>query len=185
MEPTVEDGQMEVVRHALRHWGLDAERVAPAAGGATNAVYEVGTAGAARWFLRRYRRTDPVAVEREHGVIAHAAAGGVPTPQPVPAASGGSTVVHEDGSMWALFPAATGRQFDDVDVERARAAGTALARLHLALVDLDAAALGLPAPRLSWSGPDWIARLRRVLAAIDDLEHSDEVAERARERISR
>jgi Ser/Thr protein kinase RdoA (MazF antagonist) len=89
-------------------------------------------------------RKAPGWLAREHQVMRHAAAAGLPVPQPLSSA-GGSTIATLDGVDWAVFDAARGEdRYKEASVfepfetpEEAFSAGAALARLHLALRDFE------------------------------------------------
>src|SRR6185295_17679226 len=80
--------------HALlAAWSLgEVLRLAAVPGGATNRVYRVETTTGVA-FLRVYKRADRALAEREHALIAHVRAHGLPAAAPI-AARSGSTVVE-------------------------------------------------------------------------------------------
>lgn len=149
---------------AARWFGLDTGFVRPVAGGATNEVHRVVAAGGEH-YLRRYRDADRRAVDREHRLIRHVALAGVPAPQALTLADG-STSVEAAGSVWAMFAPAVGTQlpFAELTPAHTASAGAMLARLHRAGADMPHA--GFASWTLRWDGPQWQARLERVLGAI-------------------
>jgi Ser/Thr protein kinase RdoA (MazF antagonist) len=136
-------------------WGVGAIRAAalPDAGTVNRTVLLTTARG--RFALRGYRHRDRGPVDREHALIAYAAARGVPAVAPLPL-PGGGTVLERGGRCFALFPWAVGRQVARADVGAAEAAamGAALGRLHLALRGFPPAGLPRrPAPSRSSRWP--------------------------------
>jgi Ser/Thr protein kinase RdoA (MazF antagonist) len=87
------------------HWlGARVDSVVAVLGGATNLVFCVRAAGES-YYLRRYRKLQRAAVEREHALIAHCSARVVPAPLPL-AVHRSTALEAEDGTCWALFEAA-------------------------------------------------------------------------------
>jgi homoserine kinase type II len=150
---------------------LHLERVT---GGATNRVYRVETATGSA-FLRVYKRAERSLVEREHALIAHVRAQGLPAAVPIAACSG-STVVEHAGSVCALYEPAAGLQLRGADLSpgQVSAAGALLARLHRALAPLQDS--GYLHWTLSWDGPAWTQRLdvvEQALLARGSAEETD------------
>ncbi len=126
-------------------WRLEpVEDIVPTALGTMNETFVV-TTQIRRLVLRRHRRTERSLVEREHDVIGHARARGVPAPAAVPAPAGDRVVDHA-GRLYSLFRYAPGRQVarDDLTGEHARSMGYMLARVHLALEDCEFAPPPVP-----------------------------------------
>lgn len=86
--------------------------------------------------LRAYRHIHRAPVEREHTLIAYAAAHGIPAVRPVPLPTGG-TILARNQCYYALFPCAPGQQFprERLGPDALAAMGTFLAHLHTALAD--------------------------------------------------
>jgi homoserine kinase type II len=169
--PTALDSA-ELLR-VLSAWALgDVVRCADVAGGATNRVYRVESARGVT-FLRSYRRQSAELVVREHGVIAHARAAGLPAPAPIALRAGG-TVLSDTSGVYALYEAARGKQLSDAELslEHARAAGECLGRLHAALRTLPDAGYGRW--QLEWDGPAWVERLNVIERAILGTESKHE-----------
>lgn len=123
-----------------RGFGLGAVREAtPIAAGTINSNFSVETERG-RWFLRINENKAEADVAWEAELVAALAAGGVVTPPPLP---------HVDGKPYAplgrkwvsVFPWRTGRHLepDEVTTPRAADLGAALARFHLAGLELPAA----------------------------------------------
>jgi homoserine kinase type II len=107
-------------------WGVGA--VAAAAVPATGTVNRTGllTTTRGRFALRAYRLRERAPVDREHALIAYAAARGVPAVAPLPLPRpGGGTALERGGRYFALFPRAPGRQVARADLGVAEAAGAA------------------------------------------------------------
>jgi len=149
------------VRVLLEAWRLgnivQLERVL---GGATNRVYRIETARGIH-FLRVYQRADRRIAEREHALIAHVQAQGLPAAAPIATPAGG-TVVEHAGSVCALYEPARGQQLLGADLSSAQAgaAGRFLAQLHRALLPLPDT--GYVRWNLSWDGAQWRRRLDQV-----------------------
>jgi Ser/Thr protein kinase RdoA (MazF antagonist) len=101
-----------------------------------------------------YRRPDAELAKREHALIVHADAAGLPVLPPLMARHG-SSVVENAGSLAALYPAARGRQLRGAELGEveARAAGKLLGDLHRALAPLRD--VGYLHWTLSWDGAAW------------------------------
>lgn len=104
-----------------------------AASGAVNTTWLIATRRG-DVVLRCYASPDRGHVEREHTVIAFAAARGAPAVAPLPLPDG-STFLQHDSRWYALFPHAPGQQLprEQIGPTEAAAMGAALARLHRAL----------------------------------------------------
>ncbi|MDI1436272.1 homoserine kinase [Polyangium sorediatum] len=157
--------------------GLDA--------GSVNTSYELTVEGGSRVFLRIYEGASVASAEREARLLAHLAERGVPTPRPLPLASGGGSFVAEHaGKPAVVFPWIEG----DVICQRgvteahARAVGEGLARVHLA-----GASFG--EPLVTRFGPeDLAARLAGLRERTDAPEHVQQLLpalERQLDRLSR
>lgn len=130
-----------------------------------------------RLVLRGYRHRDRAPVDREHALIAYAAAQGVPAVAPLPLPGpGGGTVLERSGQFFALFPWAAGRQVARADVGEVEAAamGTALGRLHLALRGFPPA--GLSRRPGEADGRDTLARMDRLERVLRAALPTDPVA---------
>ncbi|HKU43981.1 MAG TPA: phosphotransferase, partial [Polyangiales bacterium] len=163
--------QLEPAIELAQQWfGQPIDAVRALGAGASNALFEV-SASKQRYYLRRYRRLRSDAVARQHALIRHARARGIPTPLPLDV-RGESWLQAPDGAIWAMFEAAEGAQVcKPATHQQLRAAGHMLAALHGALGD--AAADALPTLRLAWDGPSWIERLERIRARILELPAPD------------
>jgi homoserine kinase type II len=140
------------VREILDGYGLGDYRAhAPIPVGTINTNVAVELADR-RLFLRVNEGKSPGDVEREAGIVLHAAARGVPTPVPLTSAAGAPYLPWQ-GTFVSLFPWLEGGTLGRFDVtpEHARQAGAALARLHLA-------GANLPDHRPGRYEPDEIAR---------------------------
>jgi len=149
------------IQALLEAWPLGSgARVERVLGGATNHVYRIETARSVA-FLRVYKRADRQLAEREHALIAHVRAQGLPASAPI-AARSGSTVVEHAGSVCALYEPARGQQLRGADLSaaQARAAGEFLAQLHHALLPLPD--VGYLRWTLRWDGLEWRQRLDHV-----------------------
>jgi len=153
------------LRAVLDCWSLgQLVSVARATGGATNLVYRV-EASSGVCFLRVYRRADRPTALREHALIEHVCARGIPAPLPLESRSG-ETVLDGAGQLCALYSAARGVQLGAAELSREQvsSAGKALARLHAATREL--ADVGYVRWNLAWDGPAWVERLVRVEQAL-------------------
>jgi homoserine kinase type II len=156
----------DAVRTILASFGLDEGSYrghSAIAAGTINTNLAVDTARG-RFFLRVNEGKARADVEREAAIITHVAARGVATPVPLPARDG-APLFDWNGSFVSLFPFVDGRTLARAEVgpAHARAAGAALARLHVAGADF-------PDHRPGRYEPDEIRRrLTRVAAlAITD-----------------
>jgi homoserine kinase type II len=153
--------ETQSIRSLLEAWPLgNLAAIERVLGGATNRVYRIESARGVA-FLRVYKRADRELAEREHALIAHVRAHGLPAAAPIATLSG-STVVEHAGSVCALYEAAPGEQLRGADLSptQAHAAGEFLARLHQVLLPLPDA--GYLRWNLSWDGPAWCERLDHV-----------------------
>jgi homoserine kinase type II len=108
----------------------------PIAAGTVNTNVDV-TTSRGRFFLRVNEGKERDDVEREAAIVTHVAARGVPTPAPLTTRQG-LPFLDWNGSYVSLFPWVEGRILSrpEVGPAEARAVAAALARLHLAGVDL-------------------------------------------------
>jgi homoserine kinase type II len=106
------------------------------AAGTINTNLSVDT-GRGRLFMRINEGKARDDVQREAAIVTHVAAHGVPTPAPLPARDG-TPFFAWNGSYVSLFPWVDGGVLPRAEIRppHARAAGAALARLHLAGADL-------------------------------------------------
>jgi homoserine kinase type II len=146
------------------HWGRLVTAVEPVSSGSVNQLHRIRSQDETT-YLRRYRTTDRDVVTREHALMCHVALASVPVTLPLAATSGG-TVVDVDGSLYALYPEAEGEQLDRsaLALAHARAAGTMLARLHVATEPLPD--VGYRRYVMKWSPADWDARLAGLAETI-------------------
>ncbi|MGN6810656.1 MAG: phosphotransferase [Thermomicrobiales bacterium] len=124
------------------------------------------TAERSRFVLRGYRRHgERAAVAREHAVIAHARARGVPAVAPLPLPNG-DTILERDGRCYALFPFAPGYQVRRAALGPAEAAamGACLSHLHQALRDFPQA--GLERQTVTANRDQTLAGVEQLLAII-------------------
>ena len=122
------------LRDLLRSWPIGPVRsIARPASGTVNQTLLV-TTSTARYALRTYRHRERLPIAREHAIVAHVRAAGLPAVGPLPLPDGGTILAH-DGQFHALFPAAPGRQRarGALTPTDALAMGTCLGRLHRAL----------------------------------------------------
>jgi homoserine kinase type II len=142
----------------------------PITAGTINTNVVVDTA-AGRLFLRVNEGKARDDVEREAAIVSHVAARGVATPAPL-LAPGGAPFIDWNGSYVSLFPWVEGRVLAraEVTAAHARAAGAALARLHLAGLDY-------PDRRPGRYEPDEIGRRFARIAALGDPALGQAVAE--------
>jgi homoserine kinase type II len=135
----------------------------PIAAGTINTNLEVDTSRG-RFFLRINEGKAREDVEREAAIVGHVAARGLTTPAPL-AAAGGAPFLEWSGTPVSLFPWVAGRTLVRAEVgpPHARAAGAALARLHLAGADF-------PDRRAGRYEPD---EIRRRATRIQSLAASD------------
>jgi len=177
--PELSNAQLSAL---LGAWSLgQLVSVSKAEGGATNLVYRV-EASSGVTFLRVYRRADRHTALREHALIEHVRARGIPAPAAI-ASSAGETVVQGAGQLCALYQPARGLQIGALDVQReqARAAGEVLARLHQSTRTL--ADVGYVRWSLAWDGPAWVERLVQVERALLALGVADATDEWALQRL--
>jgi homoserine kinase type II len=126
------------VRSILAGFGLDGAGFRghrAIAAGTINTNVAVDT-DRGRFFLRVNEGKARDDVEREAAIVTHLASRGVPTPAPLSSAAG-EPFFQWNGQYVSLFPWVDGRTLarTEVGVAHARAAGAALARLHLAGAD--------------------------------------------------
>lgn len=117
----------------LEPFGLAPARgLEPVPKGSVNSNYFVDT-DRGRFFLRVFEEQGPEGAGYEMRLLGHLAAHGVPTPAPLTAAGGACFVTLGDKPV-AVFPAVRGDELCQARVtpETSRAAGEALARVHLA-----------------------------------------------------
>lgn len=157
------------LRAVLSAYGLSGYRAhTPIAAGTINTNVRVEADGGP-WFLRVNEGKPRAEVEREAAIVEHVAARGLATPVPLRARDGACFVPLGD-ALVSLFPWVHGRTLrrDEVGPAQARAAGAALARLHLAGRDFDDRRPGR-------YEPDEIARRLAAVAALDRPELAEAV----------
>ena len=150
-------------------------------GGATNTTFQLDVSGT-RYYLRRSRKVDREAVLREHALIEHVRAHGIPAPKALEL-EGSSVLVAADGAVWSAFEAVVGAQVAYAELTEAhvQSAGRLLALLHAATATLPTQSY--PRRMLAWDGPAWVARLERIHAAIGALPALDPTDRWALERV--
>lgn len=120
-----------------RAFGLGAVRsFAPIAAGTINSNFELNTDGG-KYFVRVNEGKAEVDVAWEARLVTALAAAGVVTPSPL-AATDGRPYAPLARKWVSVFPWRDGRHLHEVTPEIARAFGAALAKLHLAGLDLPA-----------------------------------------------
>ncbi|GEM_PF-1361409 len=89
------------------------------------------------YVVRGYRHAERAPVEREHALIAHMQAQGIPAPAPL-AMPDGETILEYNGGYYALFPFARGVHVLRTQLSPRGAAtmGAFLGKLHRALADV-------------------------------------------------
>ncbi len=109
------------------------------------------TTAAGRFFLKGYRYADPALIAREHRLMAHVAAAGLPVALPL-AGPGGATFLRVGGRFWAVFPFITDRQLapEAFTVAHAAELGRVLGAIHVALARYPAAEAAAFPPKLLW-----------------------------------
>jgi homoserine kinase type II len=161
-------------RAILQRWDLGpVAHVTELLGGAVNRVFRASTPSG-RVYLRVYRKSDRDTVAREHALLGHASAAGLPVLVPIASALGGTVVMFE-GAPCALYPEAQGAQVAkaDLTLEHAAAAGETLGRVHACLA-------GAPAGQyrrytLRWPRQAWIDRIGGIARAVRERgEHADD-----------
>ncbi len=151
-------------RAVLDAWGIGAVLASaiPESGTLNRTLLLTATTG--EYVLRAYRFRDREPVEREHAVIAHVRARGLPAVGPFPL-PGGGTILERDGRFYALFPRARGVQVRKCDLgdREAVAMGACLAALHRALRGYPA---GLPGRSFAIDRAATLAGIARLEGAI-------------------
>ena len=145
---------------ALR--GLDVTAARPVLAGSVNTNVELGLAGGGRAFLRVYEEQSPEGAAADARLLAHLAAQGVATPEPLPlAAAPGVFVSLHAGKPAAVFPWIDGDVLCQARVTPGAAAqvGEALARVHLA------GASFVDAPQTRFGAAQIAARIASLRAA--------------------
>jgi Ser/Thr protein kinase RdoA (MazF antagonist) len=142
-----------------------AEARAPDAGTVNQTVLLTTSRG--RFVLRGYRHHDREPVEREHAVIAHVRARGLPAVAPLPL-PGGHTIHESDGRFYALLPWAAGQQVPRaaIGAREAAAMGAFLARLHRALCDFPTDRLPIPRRSYAFAKPATLARIDELAETV-------------------
>jgi Ser/Thr protein kinase RdoA (MazF antagonist) len=163
----------DALHQVLAEWRLGPIRaIDRATSGMMNETFIVTTADR-RVVLRRHRRTELAQIEYEHAVIAHASAGGIPTPAAL-ITPAGTRVVEQDGAFYSLFAFARGHQVtsDQLSLPQVRSMGELLGRLHLALVDFPAETAQVGERQNSVA--DTMAGLERMLRLVEQTADPDE-----------
>ena len=155
----------ERLQSILEHWPLGVvSSVEEILSGAVNQVYRV-QASLGHFYLRLYKTSERARVEREHALLEYVAAHNLPAVQTLPSRFG-TSLIENGGKFGALYFESPGRQVpkSELTARHAQAAGKMLAQLHKALEPLPD--VGYRKYSLSWVGPEWVDRLRRIEAAI-------------------
>jgi Ser/Thr protein kinase RdoA (MazF antagonist) len=120
-------------------WNLSAWHIGPvlATGTPTHGTINrtlLVDSGSGEYMLRAYRHAEQAPIGREHALIAHAIAHGLPAVAPLPL-PGGATILEREGRFYALFPRAPGAQIEHcaITAEHHMAMGAFLAHVHIAL----------------------------------------------------
>lgn len=160
----------------LSAWKIGAVRsISTPATGTINRTLLVDAADGS-YVLRAYRHAERAPVEREHAVIAHVCARGLPAVAPLPL-PGCAAVLERDGRFYALFPRAPGRQLARSQITPGdfTAMGAFLARTHGALCDVPPAHATRRAFVIdrvaTLMRTDEIADAIRARPVIDDVDH--------------
>jgi homoserine kinase type II len=127
----------------LQSWDIGAmQSVEEVLSGSVNRVFRASTDRGV-FYLRVYRNADRDTVAREHALIGHVAASGLPAVSPI-ATTTGTTIVQIDACPAALFCEASGQQCPRaaLNLEHAAAAGEMLGRLHLCMAGLAETGIG-------------------------------------------
>ncbi|MEO7908318.1 MAG: phosphotransferase [Roseiflexaceae bacterium] len=119
-------------------------------------------AASGEYVLRAYRHHERTPVAREHAVIAHVIARGLPAVGPI-ALPSGETILDRNGRFYALFPRAHGIQVarSKIATRHLAAMGEFLARIHIVLRDF---------PIEYAARRDFTIARDTTLAGIDQLE---------------
>ena len=136
--------KIDEIRDACGAFGVRAATAEGVLAGSVNTNYAITTEEGGRFFLRLYEEQDHAGAARETALADALVRAGVPTPAPLPRADGrGFTVERGDKAIALyLFVAGTIRCQKGVTTEDTGAVGRALAQVHLAGKDLDAALTG-------------------------------------------
>ncbi len=165
-----DDLERQTVAHVCMAFGLSApvtvERVTT---GYLNRDEAVTLANGQRLFLKGSRHRDAAVVIAEHAVIAHAAAGGIPTPLPL-VAPDGCTAVMIDDTPWSAFPFRDGATLHEP--EMAAHHGKMLARVHGALTDCPTDGLTFAEGPLTWDTPATLAEMDGLEARIAERQRA-------------
>ena len=161
--------QADDVREIVALFGLGYVTHQPIAAGTVNTNVRVETEAGFR-FLRINEGKAAGDVAREAAIVAYVAARGVSTPAPIPTVTGEAFAPWR-GELVSLFPWRAGRTLGRAELTsaHARAAGAALARLHLA-------GAAFPDERPGRYEPD---EIDRRLAAVRAVAASDPALEAA------
>ena len=121
-------------RSVLEAWNLSdvTSSMMPATGSIHQTLLLQTTTG--DYVLRAYRHRDRRRVESEHSLITHVRQHGLPAVAPL-SSRHGTTILEQAGHFYAVFPRASGRQFDrqEFGPTEIAAMGRCLAILHRAL----------------------------------------------------
>ena len=117
---------------ALRHYDVAPARAIEPAGGTAGRTWKVITDGGDYFLrLRGVRTSSEQRLAFDHGLRDHLVACGVPTAATLPARSGDRWLRLDEG-VFELYPFVVGRSFDPNQLSEVSAAGSALARYHVA-----------------------------------------------------
>jgi len=154
----------------LSHWELGAiSSIDEVLAGSVNRVFCV-RARRGTFYLRIYKVADRKTVEREHALIAHVAAAGLPAIGPI-VNNAGSAIVSAGERVASLFPRAIGEHSAkrELGQEPPALAGETLARLHGCTAPLPD--VGYRSYRLRWPMQKWIDRLAVIANAVIARTH--------------
>ncbi|NAW59019.1 MULTISPECIES: phosphotransferase [unclassified Vibrio] len=150
----------DTLKRITRYWpsSESCQRIEPVTTGATNQIYRLSEPET--FYLRRFKTGEPQKIIREHALVANLSEQALPVVLPL-CTMDNRTWVEEMGSFFALYPEARGEIVNQLSLSHARAAGEALARLHLGLVGYRQD--GFPVIPLRWSQSSWVARLQVII----------------------
>jgi len=168
---------------ALQQWGVQVREISTTPLGTMNETFIV-TTDTGPVVLRRHRQRDRPTILREHEIIAHTAAGGVPTP-PAIRTPDGRVVVESDGRFYSLFAHADGAQIarGTLRAEHARAMGVTLGQLHDVLADYPPQRCPQPTPPRPGPAEGAVRALVELLEIVESWPEPGEQEEWAADRL--
>jgi Ser/Thr protein kinase RdoA (MazF antagonist) len=170
-------------RDVLDAWHIGAVHVASIPDSGTINRTLMIEAARGSYALREYRHSNLGPIEREHAIIVHACAQGLPAVCPIRLPSG-ETILERAGRFYALFPRAPGFQFDreKLTAREIVAMGRFLARVHRALRECPPDRVAQRAFAIDRSAT--LAGITRIEAAIQAQQTLDEVDRYALRRLA-